>query len=94
MPTVRPKSQHKPKVWAIATLRKDCVASARPFTHSARFRIMVQSVETEDLEPSFGAVLAVGVAEFSFEDTSFVSSAPQLPKNYRQQEQQPVQVHG
>jgi hypothetical protein len=40
---------------------------------------------TKDLEPGFGAVLAVGVAEFGFEDASFVSSAPDLHDDYQQQ---------
>jgi hypothetical protein len=39
------------------------------------------TAKTKDLEPGFGAVLAVGVAEFGFEDASFVSSAPDLDEN-------------
>ena len=42
------------------------------------------TTKTDDSEPGFGAVLAVDVAEFGFQDASFVSGAQDLHDDYRQ----------
>jgi len=54
---------------------------------------MIGKAETEGLEPGFGAVLAVGVAEFGFEDTSFVAGANELHESYQQHEQKSPPRH-
>src|ERR1700683_4258587 len=54
---------------------------------------MIGQAETEGLEPGFGAVLAVGVAEFCFEDASFVAGAKELHESYQQHEQKSPPGH-
>src|ERR1700722_9924946 len=44
--------------------------------------------ETDNLEPGFAAVLAVGVAEFCFQDASFVLRAPDLHENRQDHQEQ------
>jgi hypothetical protein len=47
------------------------------------------TTKTKDLEPGFGAVLAVGVAEFCLEDAGFVSGPPDLHDDYQDKQKQP-----